>query len=169
MENGERGVDSRESADQGEHAVPERKGVLRVQAAVAKLVDDVNGVQDGHLVELSDPSQMEEGIAVDDGRRPPDDAAEHEAAHGNGSSRIEIAPIERRGCRPKRSQRATGRDDAEHDDGQRQRAARRERERERDRDGDETPGKRAGDHLPEPSRPVERTQQECSGKKQDAR
>ena len=78
-------VDPGELGDEGENAVPERERVAGMQAPVAKLVDDAERRQLRRLGELADTCEMEERVAVDDRRRPPDDCPErHPRGHERG-------------------------------------------------------------------------------------
>ena len=75
----ERRVDAGQLGDPGEKPVPERERVAGVQAAVPELVHGV----DPHVVErdqLAHPCQVEERVAVDGPREPPERDPEHRSA-----------------------------------------------------------------------------------------
>src|SRR6266545_365841 len=75
-------IDGAEPSDKGNGGVPDREGIAGVEPPVPELVDDVERGQVERL-ELTDTPEMEETVAVDRVRRPPDGNGEHGAAEGD--------------------------------------------------------------------------------------
>ena len=88
----ELGVDVGEPRDERDRGVPDRERVAGVEASVAKLVEDVER-REVECLELADPAQVEQAVAEDRARRPPDCPREHEsdcgdACHGSSLGRL---------------------------------------------------------------------------------
>ena len=168
MQDDKRGVDPCEPPDQREHTMPEWERIARIEATTPKLVHDIHRVENRHLVELANPGEMEQRVPADDGRGPPDDAAESQPPDRNPYHGPEVAALEGSRSSAQHRNDAADRDHADHDDGQGERATGGERQRQRQEHRDEAPGERSRKHEPEAPRPVERAQHENTGDDQNA-
>ena len=102
----ERRIDVCDPGDERDRGVPDRKCVAGVKPSVLELVDDVDRSQ-VELLELPDPSQVEQPVAVDRARRPPDRAREDRPSRGdagNGPALGRLGGEQARAAGPARAQ-----------------------------------------------------------------
>ena len=83
-------VDVGQPRDHRQPGMPHRERVAGMEAAVAELVDDVERGQVERL-ELPHPAEVEERVAVDRVRRPPDRAREQRRRRGHAGDRQALA------------------------------------------------------------------------------
>src|SRR6266536_1430920 len=88
----DRRVDVAEPGDKSNSRVPDRERIAGVEPSVPELVDDIERAQVERL-QLADAREMEETVAVDRVRRPPDGTGEHGAAEGNAPEGHSLYPL----------------------------------------------------------------------------
>ena len=128
-------VDASEPRDKREEAVPERKRVTGVKAAVLELPDVLQRERAEDL-ELAHPGEVEECVAIEDGHPPEGDP---EADPGDEHRRLDPVDTARAGGRQgERQSSHSSRAQQRHR--QPERAVHRERDRHRDEQGGNRPG-----------------------------
>ena len=117
MERHERHVHPREPGDGGEHCVPERERVARVETAVLELVRDRDGAQRVRLGNLAGAREMEEhvpGPELDGG--PPDEACDDRAHAEHADEHEAFAPLEGNRARERNGERRDDGDESNESD-----------------------------------------------------
>ena len=158
----ERRVDAGEVRDHRQEPVPERERVARVQAAVGELVDRAQR-EPVEGIELANAREMEERVAGEGRRDPPERDPEQDAAaeqEQRPGARLELPAAERERQRddPDRGQR---------DEPERDRRAEREHHRHRERDGRECERQRRRDPAQQQCPRDEEAGQQHAGGRED--
>ncbi len=161
-------VDVGQARDHRQPGMPHRERVAGVEAAVAELVDHAERGQVERL-ELPHPAEVEQRVAVDRVRGPPDRAREQRRRRGHACDRQALAVL-RRNRRPQqcRNERR-GREAGDEPERRRDRPVEGERERERSRQGGEAPGERRRDRDAQGVRTAERPHEDRTRDDQHAR
>ena len=153
-------VDVRHLRDEREPAVPERERVPGMEAAVLELVHRAERER-SEVVELANPSEVEDRVAMDDALDPPQQSAEHRADEDDcavgGRAVAARSP-------PKRERQRRGAGAQIETEREPDRTVHRERQGERTRDERDRPRERRGRTAA-----PERTGHEHAGKEQHAR
>ena len=159
VEHDHRRVDERDAGDEREEAVPEGKGVARVQAAVRELVHSLERERAERL-ELAHPGEVEETVATDLAGDVPERDAEHHTGPEDPP-----APGEPLGPRRPPCERERGRTGRQH---QHERERQRSAERKGDGERSEQERERPGERHRRPAQP-ERPADHSAGQQQHAR
>ena len=152
-------VDVGEPRDHRQPRVPHGERVARMEAAVAELVDDVERGQVERL-ELPHAAEVEERVAVDRVRRPPDGAREQRRRGGHSGDRQPLALLRGNRRPQQRRDERHGREGGDEPERRRDRPAEGERERERSGQRGQAPGERRRDRDAECVRTAERAHED---------
>ena len=165
-------VDAGQPRDQRDCSVPERERVARMEAPVLELVHGAERGERVELGQLAHAGQVEEQVAFNGARRPPDEAGERNGRAENGQPGAAVGPCVHRDLdaprtNPDAGRQGGSRDERKHDECRGERRAREEEDAEREEDDHEADGEGRGHRDAERAGEAERAQDQPARQQED--